>query len=119
MHRPILAALMFAAMPALAQPEPDYNAWPVLPERFGSTGGGGFVIGEYRPVLIGRHCATAFTTTGPDGTVSRNLALFDARPVQGGVLCEAGRWAAADGSAEGTTPFIVFLGDGVRRAPTP
>jgi hypothetical protein len=43
---------------------------------------------------------------------------FDAVPAAGGTLCANGRWRALDGSANGTTPFRVFIKDGlVRRAP--
>ena len=38
--------------------------------------------------------------------------------VQGGTLCTKGVWRARDGSASGTTPFRVFIKDGVtRRSP--
>ena len=38
--------------------------------------------------------------------------------VQGGTLCDNGKWRAKDGSATGTTPFRVFAKDGgVRRSP--
>jgi hypothetical protein len=38
--------------------------------------------------------------------------------VQGGILCTNGKWRAVDGSASGTTPFRMFIKDGVvRRAP--
>jgi hypothetical protein len=39
-------------------------------------------------------------------------------PAQGGILCTNGKWRSKDGSASGTTPFRVFLKDGVvRRSP--
>jgi hypothetical protein len=38
--------------------------------------------------------------------------------VQGGTLCHNGKWRAKDGNATGTTPFRVFIKDGVtRRSP--
>ena len=40
---------------------------------------------------------------------------FDMVPVQGGILCTNGKWQAVDGSMSGTTPFRVFIKDGVRR----
>jgi hypothetical protein len=86
--------------------------------RFGSTGGGGVIIDEYHPVVIGDRCVTRFTATLPDGQVFPNYALFDAVPTAGGILCTNGRWGAVDGSATGTTPYRVFIREGViRRAP--
>ena len=42
----------------------------------------------------------------------------DTVQVQGGTLCTEGKWRARDGSASGTTPFRVFIKDGVtRRSP--
>jgi hypothetical protein len=93
----------------------DFGAWPPMRSSFPSTGGGGFVIGEYRPVLVGERCVTDFTVTGPDGAVSRNTVEFDAVPAQGGILCTNGSWRALDGDALGTTPFRVFFRDGVAR----
>jgi hypothetical protein len=117
MSRTIMAAcLSLLAGGALAQE--DYAAWPPLSPVFESTGGGGIMIGEYEPVVIRDHCLTRFTATTPDGAVYRNIVLFDAVPAQGGVLCVNGAWRALDGDAEGTTPFRVFIRDGVwRRAP--
>lgn len=122
MRRTWLAAgtgLATAALIAAALAGPDYGAWPELPETFPSTGGGGWMIGEYRPQVIHDRCVTAFTATGPDGAVFRNLAVFIATPAQGGVLCSEGRWASADGTAGGTTPLMLFIRDGVVRGVTP
>lgn len=111
---PAILALGLAA-PAVAD---EHAAWPPHLPRFESTGGGGVIIDEYHPVVIGDRCVTRFTATLPDGRVFANYAVFEARPVAGGVLCTAGRWGAVDGSATGTTPYRVFLGpDGPRRAP--
>jgi Rieske Fe-S protein len=51
----------------------------------------------------------------PGGKVYYNKVEFDAVPAQGGTLCTNGKWQAADGSASGTTPFRVFIKDGVKR----
>lgn len=110
----VLAALLGASS-AGAQPDEAYEAWPVLPPTFESTGGGGIVIGEYRPVVNGAVCSTPFTATEPNGTVYRNVVEFEAVPAQGGILCRNGRWRSADGSASGTTPLRVFIKDGVTR----
>lgn len=109
------AAMALAlAMGPLAATE-DYASWPLLRDPFPSTGGGGIMIGGYDPVVADGRCTTAFTSTTPDGTVYRNRVEFDAVPDQGGILCTNGRWRADDGGASGTTPFRVFIKDGVRR----
>jgi hypothetical protein len=112
MRRSWLALLM---LPAAALASEDYGAWPVLQDRFPSTGGGGVMIEGYRPVVSGERCATRFQAVEPDGTVHRNEVVFDAVPVQGGILCTNGRWRSLDGDANGTTPFRVFIRDGLVR----
>ena len=114
-----LALLVVAMAPALSAPaQEDYAGWPVLVNPFESTGGGGIMIGEYRPVVFGKFCTTNFTATTPKGEVYYNGVDFDAAPAQGGTLCSNGRWRALDGSAKGTTPLRVFIKDGVvRRSP--
>jgi hypothetical protein len=47
----------------------------------------------------------------------KNEVEFDAIPTSGGVLCTNGRWRAKDGSASGTTPFRVFIKDGIVHRP--
>jgi hypothetical protein len=112
----VLALSVIALAPARA--EENYAGWPVLVNPFESTGGGGVMIGGYAPVIVGDKCVTDFTATLPDGAVYHNTIEFETRQVQGGTLCENGRWRAKDGSATGTTPFRVFLKDGVvRRSP--
>src|SRR5262245_17225599 len=93
----------------------NYESWPVLVNPFESTGGGGIMIGEYRPVVVGDKCVTNFTATepGPGGKVYYNKIEFETVAVQGGTLCTNGRWQAVDGSMSGTTPFRVFIKDGV------
>jgi hypothetical protein len=107
----LAAALVLAAAGSAAE---NYESWEVLRNPFPSTGGG-VMIGEYHPVVTGNKCISNFTATLPDGTVYRNLVAFDAVEVQGGVLCTNGMWAAIDGSSAGTTPFQVFIKDGIRR----
>jgi hypothetical protein len=107
------AATALALLPASAQE--NYGSWAILVNPFESTGGGGIMIGEYNPVVVGDKCRTNFTATEPGGKVYYNMVEFDAVPVQGGILCTNGKWRAADGSASGTTPFRVFIKDGVRR----
>ena len=112
-----LLPLLLAAGPALAQE--NFESWELLRNPFPSTGGGGIMIGGYDPVVSGASCRTDFTATTPDGTIFRNSVEFDAVPAQGGILCTNGRWRSADGSATGTTPFRVFIKDGVRRMSPP
>jgi hypothetical protein len=113
----LMAALALLKIPeGLA--EEDYRNWAVLTNPFESTGGGGVMIGEYNPVIVGDKCVTNFTATLPDGKVYYNIVEFETVPVQGGTLCTNGKWRARDGSASGTTPFRVFIKDGVtRRSP--
>jgi hypothetical protein len=108
----LLAALI--AAPAAAQ-APDFAAWTPLTPRFESTGGGGWMIDGYDPVIAGARCITDFAAISPDGQVFRNEVEFDAVAVPGGTLCDNGRWRAKDGSGNGTTPLRVFIrADGAR-----
>lgn len=105
--------------PARAQAaEERFDDWPVLKSTFPSTGGGGITIKGYDPVVTGKTCVTTFMAVeaGPDPAVYANFVEFDAVPAQGGTLCTNGRWRAMDGSASGTTPFRVYVKDGVFRA---
>jgi hypothetical protein len=112
----VFAVLMLAAG---ALPGPvraaGYGDWPLLTPEFPSTGGGGVMIRGYDPVIAEGRCTTDFQAVMPDGAVYRNEIVFDAVPVEGGILCTGGKWRAKDGSAEGTTPFEVFIRDGARR----
>jgi hypothetical protein len=121
--KPGLAALALATAVTLIKipeglAEENYESWAVLVNPFESTGGGGVMIGEYNPVIVGSKCVTNFTATLPDGKVYYNAVEFEIVQVQGGTLCTEGKWRARDGSASGTTPFRVFIKDGVtRRSP--
>jgi hypothetical protein len=108
-----IAAGLVVATPALSQE--SYETWRLHTETFPSTGGGGVMIGEYRPVVAAGKCTTDFTATLPDGKIYYNAVEFDAVPEQGGILCTNGKWRAKDGSATGTTPYRVFIKDGVMR----
>jgi hypothetical protein len=108
-----LAAL--AWLPASVASAEDFETWPILQRTFPSTGGGGIMIGEYNPMIVGDKCVTDFTATEPGGTVYYNTVEFDAVPEQGGTLCTNGKWRARDGSASGTTPYRVFVKNGVAR----
>lgn len=94
------------------------SSWPVLANPFESTSGGGVMIDGYKPVVIGALCKTDFSVILPNGGGTfLNEVEFDAAPREGGTLCENGRWRAKDGSAQGTTPFRVFIKDGIIRRP--
>jgi hypothetical protein len=115
MRRIFLAPLILLAATLAAHAE-DFASWPLLSSDFESTGGGGVRILEYDPVIEGNRCRTAFRARLPDGQTFHNTAEFDAVPTDGGILCTNGRWRARDGGVEGTTPFRVFIKDGVKRA---
>ncbi len=107
------AALLFLfGAPALAQT--NYESWPELKNPFPSTGGNNVMIDKYDPVVGEGKCTTDFTAI-VDGKPYYNEVVFDAVPIAGGVLCTNGKWRAKDGSANGTTPFEVFIKDGVKR----
>ncbi|MCU0820321.1 MAG: hypothetical protein MUF11_13655 [Beijerinckiaceae bacterium] len=111
----MMASLLFFVPQAESE---NFSRWPELVNPFESTSGGGVMIDRYAPVVVGATCRTDFTVTLPNnGGTFLNEVVFDAIPVQGGILCENGRWRAKDGSAEGTTPFRVFLKDGIARRP--
>ncbi len=106
---------LFGGHPDPANPD----SWERLPERFESTGGGGWMIEEYRPVVSGQSCVTDFVAVAPDGKQRfANTVSFSATPHLGGTMCTNGEWRARDGSGSGTTPIRLFIKDGVvRRAP--
>ena len=108
------SAVLLLAIAGAAGQE-NYASWELLENPFESTGGGGIMIGGYDPVIVGDKCRTDFTATEPGGKVYYNKVEFDAVPTQGGTLCTNGKWRAVDGSASGTTPFRVFIKDGVKR----
>jgi len=111
----LAAATLVALAVSAATAQENHAAWEVLKNPFESTGGGGIMIGEYNPVVVGDKCRTDSTATEPGGKVYYNKVEFDAVPTQGGILCTNGKWQAADGSASGTTPLRVFIKDGVKR----
>ena len=51
-----LAIVGALTLPAAAQE--NYESWEPLKNPFPSTGGGGIMIGEYRPVVMGDKCRT-------------------------------------------------------------
>ena len=120
MRTALILCAALAAGPAAAQAD-DLAAWPPLVPRFASTGGGGWMIDFYDPVVVGALCRTDFAAISPAGESFANEAEFDAVPVAGGILCRNGRWRAKDGSGSGTTNFRVFVrADGARfRSPEP
>src|SRR5262245_24257261 len=110
-----IAGLAFAVPVAMA--EERYESWPVLRSTFPSTGGGGIVIKGYDPVITNGKCITTFMAVEPgeNPNVYTNVVEFEAVPVQGGTLCQNGKWRAFDGGATGTTPYRVFFKNGVFR----
>lgn len=114
----IPAAFLALSLALPAHATEDYAAWPLLQSTFPSTGGGGFTIKGYDPVITGGKCITTFMAVeaGENPAVYANLIEFEATPAQGGVLCNNGKWRAFEGGASGTTPFRVFFKDGKFRA---
>ena len=112
----ISVALSGTAASAQEKPGENYESWPKLSSTFPSTGGGGFVIKGYDPVIQGAKCFTTFMAVSPEGQVFANFAEFEAVPASGGTLCRNGKWRAFEGGASGTTPFRFFFKDGVFRA---
>ena len=109
-------ALLWAAYAVQAQtPQENYETWPLMQSEFPSTGGNGITIKGYDPVIVNGKCVTDFSAHTPDGKAYYNVVEFDIVDVQGGKLCTNGKWRAKDGSASGTTPYRVFIKDGVRR----
>lgn len=109
------SSIFSATFSALAQD--NYESWPVLKSSFPSTGGNGIVIKGYDPVITGNKCVTTFMAVEPglNPNVYPNVIEFEAVPMQGGTLCQNGKWRAFEGGATGTTPFRVFFKDGVFR----
>jgi hypothetical protein len=115
------ASALVAVAISGASAQESYESWPPLKSTFESTGGGGFVIKGYDPVVRPNNtCVTTFMAVAPgaDINVYYNVAEFEAVAAQGGTLCTNGKWRSMDGSASGTTPFRMFVKDGVfRRSP--
>jgi hypothetical protein len=116
--------LALASSQSMSQPTatPNYDSWAHLTNPFESTSGGGVMIDGYMPVIIEKDgqkiCMTDFTVQEPKGPILQSAIIFETIAVQGGILCTKGKWRMKDGSAEGTTPFEVFIKDGVmRRSP--
>ena len=111
-------AIAIAPSPARAEMQENYASWPLLRSTFPSTGGGGFTIKGYDPVITGGKCVTTFMAVeaGDNPKVYANVAEFEVVAAQGGTLCRDGRWRAFEGGATGTTPFRFFFKDGVFRA---
>lgn len=107
------ATLLLATVVVAAQE--NYEAWAPLTNPFPSTGGGGIMIHDYDPVVADGVYTTHFRAIEPNGTTYHNVISFDAVAIQGGTLCSNGAWRSADGSASGTTPFRVFIKNGVKR----
>ena len=110
-----LTAALFALAPQTAHAEDDLSKWPVLTSTFPSTGGGGYMIKGYDPVIKGGKCITTFMASLPPDELYFNVVEYDAVPAQGGTLCTNGRFRSIDGKTSGTTPFRMFFKDGVFR----
>ncbi len=111
----VLIAATAAQNQARAQSE-NYESWPVLKSTFPSTGGGGFTIKGYDPVIVGNKCVTTFMAVEEGNKAAYpNYIEFDAVAAAGGTLCNDGKWKAFEGGATGTTPFRLYFKDNVWR----
>jgi hypothetical protein len=110
-----LTAALVAFGPLGAAAEEDFASWPVLTSSFPSTGGGGYVIKGYDPVIKGGQCITTFMASLPPDELYFNVVEYDAVPAQGGTLCTNGQWRSFNGKDTGSTPFRMFFKDGVFR----
>jgi hypothetical protein len=94
-HLAIVLALL-APVTAVAQTLAEGSgSWAPLQNPFPSTGGGGWMIDGYRPVVTGSVCTTDFESIAPNGTRHRNTVVFDAVPLNGGRYARMGadgRW---------------------------
>jgi hypothetical protein len=118
MRDPVSFSFMAAAAALVAltvAAQDNFGGWAPLKDPFPSTGGGGIMIHDYDPVVANGKCTTNFRAIEPNGTVYRNAIVFDAVETQGGVLCTNGKWRSLENDATGTTPFRVFIKDGVKR----
>jgi hypothetical protein len=108
MRSALIAVGMAAALVtgAAAQDKPEnFDSWRLHTPTFPSTGGGGIMIGEYKPVIVGDKCKTDFTATEPNGTVYYNSVEFDAVPAQGGILCRTASGARATAAPPARRPI--------------
>ncbi|WP_342359725.1 hypothetical protein [Terrarubrum flagellatum] len=113
----VATLLLTIAHASRAAADENYESWPKLVNPFPSTGGNGVMIDGYNPVVANGKCTTDFTAKIPDGTVYRNTVEFTATSTQGGILCDNGKWRSLESDAAGTTPFRVFIKDGIVRRP--
>src|SRR3979409_1003536 len=95
----VIAASAVAAFATAAISQDNYESWAVLKSTFESTGGGGIMIKGYDPVINNDNkCVTTFMAVEPNNTVYYMIVEYDTTQVQGGTLCNNGKWRAADGS---------------------
>ena len=118
------AAAVLALTPQVAHAQENFAKenfadWPLLTSTFPSTGGGGYIIKGYDPVIIGGKCITTFMATLPPNELYLHMAEYEAVPAQGGTLCTNARWRSFDGKDSGTAPFRMFYKDGVFRGSPP
>jgi hypothetical protein len=110
-----LVAAVVAIVASSARADEDFTTWAPLKSTFPSTGGNGIMIKGYDPVITGGKCITTFMAVAPgaEPAVYPSLIEFDAVPIQGGIVCQNGKYRAFDGGASGTTPYRIFFKDGI------
>ena len=118
MSRIAIGVLATLAVCSAAVAQTDHERWPMLRNPFESTSGGGVMIDGYDPVVGERDarsvCTTDYSVRVPGRPIAYGSVVFDAKPVQGGILCTNGRFRMRDTDASGTTPFEVFIKDGIK-----
>ena len=118
-RRPLaILAIAIAPSPARAEMQENYASWPVLRSTFPSTGGGGYVIKGYDPIITGNKCVTTSMAVAPGDNpqVFANVAEFEAVAEQGGILCRNGQWRAFEGGAGHDAVPLLLQGRHVPRA---
>ena len=114
---PLCAAIAVLLSSPVVHAQEVYGSWPVLKSTFPSTGGNGIMIKGYDPVITGEKCITTFMAIGTEANpaVYPSMIEFEAVPIQGGTLCQNGKWRSFDGGSSGSTPYRVFFKDGIFR----
>ena len=118
MHRHARIALaVVATIVGAAEAQENFESWLPLKSTFPSVSVAGITIKGYDPVITGGTCVTTFMAVeaGADPKVYANFVTYEAVPMQGGILCQNGKWRAIEGGAAGTTTYRLFFKDGIFR----
>jgi hypothetical protein len=75
-----LIAVCLVLAPQAAHTQENFAEWPLLTSTFPSTGGAGYIIKGYDPVVSGGKCITTFMATLPPDELYLHVAEYDAVP---------------------------------------